>query len=103
MNVFPVQTEALQDHAYAYGCNPMHDDPQDFSINVECQTDLTMEDIDALMEAKKKTENPGLLLKETFIAKVTENDASVRKYTGTPSKHFLNGIFGMPLFVNKAK
>ena len=58
------------------------------------QTDITMGDMDALLDSKKKMDNPDQLLKTLFVDKVTRNDKSVKRYTGLPSKDILTGAFG---------
>ena len=58
------------------------------------QTDISMEDISRLLLLEKKCEDPNTLLKESFIRKVTETDASVMQYTGVQTKSMLMGMFG---------
>ncbi|KAK3107488.1 hypothetical protein FSP39_015657 [Pinctada imbricata] len=62
-------------------------------IDHDCQTDITMEDMDNLFEAKSKLQNPDSLLRELFVNKVTRDDRTVKQYTGAPSKPLLNGLF----------
>lgn len=56
-----------------------------------------MKDIDELLEAKSKLQNPDSLLRELFMNKVTRDDRTVKQYTGAPSKTMLNGLFGKEL------
>ncbi|KAK3108444.1 hypothetical protein FSP39_008084 [Pinctada imbricata] len=62
--------------------------------DMSTQTDISMEDISRLLLLEKKCEDPNTLLKESFIRKVTETDASVMQYTGVQTKSMLMGMFG---------
>ncbi|XP_062595324.1 uncharacterized protein LOC134256656 [Saccostrea cucullata] len=62
--------------------------------NAEVHTDLSVHDIN-IMETESASYSKGNVLRELFVHKATNSDASVRRYFGLPSISILLGLFSI--------
>ena len=86
------------DHIYAAEGNAA-EKPIATTISTSYQTDLSGEDIGAMLKKVSSLDDTKKMMRQEFVSQVTSTDKSVKYFTGIPTIVFLHGLFNILLKV----